>query len=145
MTSGVVVSYPHAVHFETVPNQPAKAKVRAWGTSKALEGFFSEVEDFLGIKVKYNSLKLLTETKTYPNFPANQFVKLGEELAKTMTPEYKVGSGGDWTESIYSKGLNSVNVKYLKDKGSLTLMIEGNRGFVDEIKSLLSKIKKPTP
>lgn len=145
LTSGVVVSYPHAVHFETVPNQPAKAKVRAWGTSKALEGFFSEVEDFLGIKVKYNSLKLLTETKTYPNFPANQFVKLGEELAKTMTPEYKVGSGGDWTESIYSKGLNSVNVKYLKDKGSLTLMIEGNRGFVDEIKSLLSKIKKPTP
>ena len=145
LTSGVVVSYPHAVHFETVPNQPAKAKVRAWGTSKALEGFFSEVEDFLGIKVKYNSLKLLTETKTYPSFPANQFVKLGEELAKKMTPEYKVGSGGDWTESIYSKGLNSVNLKYLKDKGSLTLMIEGNRGFVDEIKSLLSKIKKPTP
>ena len=72
-------------------------------------------------------------------------MQLGEELAKTMTPEYKVGSGGDWTESIYSKGLNSVNVKYLKDKGSLTLMIEGNRGFVDEIKSLLSKIKKPTP
>ena len=145
LTSGVVVSYPHAVHFETIPNQPAKAKVRAWGTSKAVEGFFSEVEDFLGIKLKYNSLKLLTETKTYPSFPANQFVKLGEELAKTMTPEYKVGSGGDWTESIYSKGLNSVNVKYLKDKGSLTLMIEGNRGFVDEIKSLLSKIKKPTP
>jgi hypothetical protein len=140
LTSGLVVSYPHAVHFETGPN-PAKAKFRAWGTRKAVDGFFSEVEESLGIKVKHNSLKLLTETRTYPSFPAHQFVMLGQELAKTMTPEYKVGSGGDWMESIYAKGLNSVNLKYLKDKHSLTLTIEGNRGFVDEIKSLLTKIK----
>ena len=59
-----------------------------------------------------------------------------------MTSQGKTTSGNQLIEAAFEKGLNGVCLNYSEEKVSLTVTIEGNREFVEEIKSLLSKIKK---
>jgi hypothetical protein len=54
-------------------------------------------------------------------------------------------NGSATIKSAFEKGLNEVRLKLSEEYSALKVTIEGNREFVEEIKSLLSKIKKTTP
>ena len=134
----------NAVQFET-GETPEKANVRIKGSKKFVDGVISEVKDILGVKVELSRIKLIAETITYAGFLQSQLAVLDQELAKTMTLQDKTTSGNQLIEAAFEKGLNGVRLNYSEDKVSLTVTIEGNREFVQEIKSLLNKIKKTAP
>ena len=62
-----------------------------------------------------------------------------------MTSQGKTTSGNQVIAAVFEKGFNEVRLNYSEEKVSLTVTIKGNREFVEEIKSLLNKIKKTTP
>ena len=62
-----------------------------------------------------------------------------------MTSQGKTTSGNQVIATVFEKGFNEVRLNYSEEKVSLTVTIKGNREFVEEIKSLLSKIKKTAP
>lgn len=134
----------NAVQFET-GETPEKANVRIKGSKKFVDGVISEVKDILGVKVELSRIKLIAETITYAGFLQSQLAVLDQELAKTMTLQDKTTSGNQLIEAAFEKDLNGVRLNYSEDKVSLTVTIEGNREFVEEIKSLLNKIKKTAP
>lgn len=134
----------NAVQFET-GETPEKANVRIKGSKKFVDGVISEVKDILGVKVELSRIKLIAETITYAGFLQSQLAVLDQELAKTMTLQDKTTSGNQLIEAAFEKGLNGVRLNYSEEKVSLTVTIEGNREFVDGIKSLLNKIRKTAP
>ena len=124
---------------------PEKANVRAKGTKKFVDGVISEVKDILGVKVELRRFKLVVETRTYAGFLQSQLAVLDQEVAKTMTLRGKTKSGNQVVAVVFERGFNGVRLNYSEEKVSLTVTIKGNREFVEEIKSLLNKIKKTTP
>ena len=134
----------NAAQFETGATSE-KANVRIKGSKKFVDGVISEVKDILGVKVELSRIKLIAETRTYAGFLQSQLAVLDQELAKTMTSQGKTTFGNQLIEAAFEKGLNGVRLNYSEEKVSLTVTIEGNREFVEEIKSLLNKIKKTTP
>jgi len=134
----------NTAQFETGATSE-KANVRIKGSKKFVDGVISEVKDILGVKVELSRIKLIAETITYAGFLQSQLAVLDQELGKTMTSQGKATSGNQLIEAAFEKGLNGVRLNYSEEKVSLTVTIEGNREFVEEIKSLLNKIKKTTP
>ena len=47
--------------------------------------------------------------------------------------------------AVFEKGLNGVRLNYSEEKVSLTVTIEGNREFVERVKSLLNKVRRTAP
>ena len=134
----------NAVQFETGAT-PEKANVRIKGSKKFVDGVISEVKDILGVKVELSRIKLIAETITYAGFLQSQLAVLDQEVAKTMTLRGKTKSGNQVVAVVFERGFNGVRLNYSEEKVSLTVKIEGNREFVDGIKSLLNKIKKTAP
>ena len=134
----------NAAQFETGAT-PEKANFRIKGSNKFVDGVISEVKDILGLKVEPSRIKLIAETRIYAGFLHSQLAVLDQELAKTMTLQDKTTSGNQLIEAAFEKDLNGVRLNYSEDKVSLTVTIEGNREFLEEIKSLLNKIKKTAP
>jgi hypothetical protein len=62
-----------------------------------------------------------------------------------MTLRGKTKSGNQVVAVVFERGFNGVRLNYSEEKVSLTVKIEGNREFVDGIKSLLNKIRKTAP
>ena len=134
----------NAAQFETGAT-PEKANVRIKGSKKFVDGVISEVKDILGVKVELRRFKLVVETRTYAGFLQSQLAVLDQEVAKTMTLRGKTKSGNQVVAVVFERGFNGVRLNYSEEKVSLTVTIKGNREFVEEIKSLLNKIKKTTP
>ncbi len=134
----------NTAQFETGAT-PEKANVRIKGSKKFVDGVISDVKDILGVKVELSRIKLIAETITYAGFLQSQLAVLDQELGKTMTSQSKTTSGNQVVAVVFERGFNGVRLNYSEEKVSLTVTIEGNREFVEEIKSLLSKIKKTAP
>ena len=134
----------NAAQFETGATSE-KANVRIKGSKKFVDGVISEVKDILGVKVELRRFKLVVETRTYAGFLQSQLAVLDQEVAKTMTLRGKTKSGNQVVAVVFERGFNGVRLNYSEEKVSLTVTIKGNREFVEEIKSLLNKIKKTTP
>ena len=143
-TVGLSGAESSSVLFETGAT-PEIANVRVKGPKKFIDGIVSEVKDIIGVKVELSRFKLVAETRTYASFLQSQLAVLDQELAKTMTSQGKTKSGNQVIAAVFEKGFNGVRLNYSEEKVSLTVTIEGNREFVEGIKSLLNKIKKTTP
>jgi len=134
----------NTAQFETGAT-PEKANVRIKGSKKFVDGVISDVKDILGVKVELSRIKLIAETITYAGFLQSQLAVLDQELGKTMTSQGKTTSGNQVVAVVFERGFNGVRLNYSEEKVSLTVKIEGNREFVDGIKSLLNKIRKTAP
>jgi hypothetical protein len=140
-------SESNTVAFET-GSSPRAADVRIKGSKRFVDNTITEVQDIIGVKASLSHVQLIAETKTYPGFKESHVTALEEELGKTMTllGRSKSSFNGSATiKSAFEKGLNEVRLKLSEEYSALKVTIEGNREFVEGIKSLLNNIKKTTP
>ena len=124
---------------------PETADFRIKGTKDFVEKAIAKVHEITGVSLSLNRLQLIAETRTYAAFRETEFSLLEEELAKTMTSLSRSSSTSNELKTIkhaFENGIQEVRVKFSEEFSSLKITIEGDRQFVDRIKSLIGKSKE---
>lgn len=124
---------------------PETADFRIKGTKDFVEKTIVNVHEITGVSMSLNRLQLIAETRTYAAFRETEFSLLEEELGKTMTSLSRSSSSSNNLKTIkhaFENGIQEVRVKFSEEFSSLKITIEGDRQFVDRIKSLIGKSKE---
>lgn len=123
---------------------PGAADVRIKGSKGFVDKTLSSVLDMIEVKGAFRHVQLVAETKTYHGFAESQVLSLEEELSKRMTSlgrSTNSFNGSTTIKSAFEKGLRGVRLKHSEEYSTLRITIEGDREFVDGIKSLVEGTK----